>query len=253
MANTKAYIQSLQNKEGADVYPVTVADAVYVQTTEGSTTSQQKLSAKLKEMETNFTAGCNAIIDKIKSLGVTPSKTSPEGIAEAIGNLYSGITVTQEVSGRSVKATATNGNTSTTEVALGTDSGNHSMTLTPTGNNSVSFTFGEGYYYGGTVVADGSTAYAAGRASAAFTVRKLANNLSFKANGQNNTITIDGLGSTYTLWSNFFPMVDRVVTNDSGSQTTFTWGASGNQLSFYSDNVSTLSYVFASIWVIDQA
>lgn len=89
MANTKAYIQSLQNKDGADVYPVTVADAVYVQKSDGSTVTQTKLSAKLTEMEKNFTDGCNTIVSALTELGVTPEATTPTGIAAAIKKLYS--------------------------------------------------------------------------------------------------------------------------------------------------------------------
>lgn len=89
MANTKAYIQSLQNKDGADVYPVTVADAVYVQASDGSTITQTNLSAKLTEMEKNFTDGCNTIVSALTELGVTPEATTPAGIAAAIKKLYS--------------------------------------------------------------------------------------------------------------------------------------------------------------------
>lgn len=102
MANTKAYIQSLQNKDGADVYPVTVADAVYVQKSDGSTITQTKLSKKiteiestqsgfsstLSEMEKNFTDGCNTIVSALTGLGVTPEATTPAGIAAAIKKLY---------------------------------------------------------------------------------------------------------------------------------------------------------------------
>lgn len=95
MANTRAYIQSLQNKEGVDVYPVTVGDAVYIQTSDGSTVTQKKLTAalseidtKMSEMETNFTDGCNTIVSALKELGVTPSATTPEGIVTAIKEMY---------------------------------------------------------------------------------------------------------------------------------------------------------------------
>lgn len=88
MANTKAYIQSLQNKDGDDVYPVTVGDAVYIQTTSGDTVTQTKLSSKLKEMETNFTDGCSTIVSALTELGVTPEATTPAGIAAAIKKMY---------------------------------------------------------------------------------------------------------------------------------------------------------------------
>lgn len=86
----KAYIRELLDFDNSQTLPVTVADAVYVQKTDSSgTVTQQKLSAKLTEMESNFTDGCNTIINALKELGVTPSATTPEGIVAAIKQLYS--------------------------------------------------------------------------------------------------------------------------------------------------------------------
>lgn len=84
-----SYIQSLQNRDGDDIYPVTCGDAVFIQETEGSTIKQTKLSDKLTEMETSFTAGCNTIVAALTELGVTPEATTPEGIAAAIKQMYS--------------------------------------------------------------------------------------------------------------------------------------------------------------------
>lgn len=79
-----AYIQKLQDMDGNDIYPMTVADAVYVQTTSGSTVSQQKLTDKLADMENSFQVGCNTLVSKLEELGITPSSSSPTDIAEAI-------------------------------------------------------------------------------------------------------------------------------------------------------------------------
>lgn len=88
MADTSAYIQKLMDKEGNDIYPITTASAVYVQTTSGTTTSQQKLSDALSEMKTSFQAGCDTLVSKLTALGVTPASSSPSDIAAAIDTLY---------------------------------------------------------------------------------------------------------------------------------------------------------------------
>lgn len=86
-----AYIQGLVDKEGNSIYPPTVASAVYVQTKSGTTTSQQKLSDKLSDidstvtdMKTSFQDGVDTLVNKLKELGITPSENSPSGIAAAI-------------------------------------------------------------------------------------------------------------------------------------------------------------------------
>lgn len=89
-----AYIQGLVDKEGNSIYPPTVASAVYVQTKSGTTTSQQKLSDKLSDidstvtdMKTSFQDGVDTLVNKLKELGITPSENSPSGIAAAIQTL----------------------------------------------------------------------------------------------------------------------------------------------------------------------
>jgi hypothetical protein len=89
-----AYIQGLVDKEGNSIYPPTVASAVYVQTKSGTTTSQQKLSDKLSDidstvtdMKTSFQDGVDTLVNKLKELGITPSENSPSGIAVAIQTL----------------------------------------------------------------------------------------------------------------------------------------------------------------------
>lgn len=89
-----AYIQGLVDKEGNAIYPPTVASAVYVQTKSGTTTSQQKLSDKLSDidstvtdMKTSFQDGVDTLVNKLKELGITPSENSPSGIAAAIQTL----------------------------------------------------------------------------------------------------------------------------------------------------------------------
>lgn len=89
-----AYIQGLVDKEGNSIYPPTVASAVYVQTKSGTTTSQQKLSDKLSDidstvtdMKTSFQDGVDTLVSKLKELGITPSENSPSGIAAAIQTL----------------------------------------------------------------------------------------------------------------------------------------------------------------------
>lgn len=87
MADTSAYRQKLMDKEGNDVYPITTADAVFVQTSSGGTYSQKTLATKLSEMESSFQAGCNTLVNKLKSLGVTPASSSPSDIAAAMDTL----------------------------------------------------------------------------------------------------------------------------------------------------------------------
>ncbi len=88
MADTTAYVQKLMDKEGNEIYPITTASAVYVQTTSGTTTSQQKLSDALSEMKTSFQDGCDTLVSKLTALGVTPASSSPADIAAAIDTLY---------------------------------------------------------------------------------------------------------------------------------------------------------------------
>lgn len=87
MADTNAYIQKLMDKEGNDVYPITAASAVFVQTKNGDTITQTKLSDKLAAMESSFQAGCDTLVNKLKSLGVTPASSSPSDIAAAMDTL----------------------------------------------------------------------------------------------------------------------------------------------------------------------
>lgn len=87
MADTNAYIQKLMDKEGNDIYPITTASAVFVQTKDGDVVSQQTLSAKLSSMESSFQAGCDALVNKLKELGVTPASSSPTDIAAAMDTL----------------------------------------------------------------------------------------------------------------------------------------------------------------------
>lgn len=85
----KGYIFQMETRDGDDVYPVTKADAVYLQeTSSDGTTTQQKLSDKIEAMTSSFTAGCNTIVAALTELGVTPEATTPEGIAAAIQQMY---------------------------------------------------------------------------------------------------------------------------------------------------------------------
>lgn len=163
-----SYIQSLSNRDGDDIYPVTTAAAVYVQTQSSSGTyTQQSLDKKLEEMETNFTDGCSTIVTALKELGVTPENTTPAGIAAAIKQMYEdryaagqeSVTVTCTMEGRKATATTSTGKTATAEAPLGTGNGILDMTLTPEGATTVTEYLSEGYYYGGTIVADGTDAF----------------------------------------------------------------------------------------------
>lgn len=87
MADTNAYIQKLMDKEGNDVYPITTASAVFVQTKSGDVISQQTLENKLASMESSFQAGCDTLVNKLKALGVTPASSSPSDIAAAMDTL----------------------------------------------------------------------------------------------------------------------------------------------------------------------
>ncbi len=78
------YIKQLKNENGDCVYPLTKAEAVYIQKTDGTTVKQQKLDDKLAEMESSFQAGCDTLVNKLKELGITPSSSSPTDIAAAI-------------------------------------------------------------------------------------------------------------------------------------------------------------------------
>lgn len=78
MAETKAYIQELADKDGNKVYPVTKAEAVYMP--DNATT----LDKQIESMQQSFQDGVDTLVNKLKSLGVTPEENSPAGIAAAI-------------------------------------------------------------------------------------------------------------------------------------------------------------------------
>lgn len=78
MAETKAYIQELADKDGNKVYPVTKAEAVYMN--DNATT----LDKQIESMQQSFQDGVDTLVNKLKSLGVTPEENSPAGIAAAI-------------------------------------------------------------------------------------------------------------------------------------------------------------------------
>lgn len=78
MAETKAYIQELADKDGNKVYPVTKAEAVYMK--DNATT----LDKQIETMQQSFQDGVDTLVNKLKSLGVTPEENSPAGIAAAI-------------------------------------------------------------------------------------------------------------------------------------------------------------------------
>lgn len=78
MAETKAYIQELADKDGNKVYPVTKAEAVYM--ADNATT----LDKQIENMQQSFQDGVDTLVNKLKSLGVTPEENSPAGIAAAI-------------------------------------------------------------------------------------------------------------------------------------------------------------------------
>ncbi len=78
MAETKAYIQELADKDGNKVYPVTKAEAVYMP--DNATT----LDKQIENMQQSFQDGVDTLVNKLKSLGVTPEENSPAGIAAAI-------------------------------------------------------------------------------------------------------------------------------------------------------------------------
>ena len=78
MAETKAYIQELADKDGNKVYPITKAEAVYM--ADNATT----LDKQIENMQQSFQDGVDTLVNKLKSLGVTPEENSPAGIAVAI-------------------------------------------------------------------------------------------------------------------------------------------------------------------------
>lgn len=78
MAETKAYIQELADKDGNKVYPITKAEAVYMP--DNVTT----LDKQIENMQQSFQDGVDTLVNKLKSLGVTPEENSPAGIAAAI-------------------------------------------------------------------------------------------------------------------------------------------------------------------------
>jgi hypothetical protein len=74
----KAYIQDLTDKDGNKVYPITKAEAVYM--SDNATT----LDKQIETMQRSFQDGVDTLVNKLKSLGVTPEENSPAGIAAAI-------------------------------------------------------------------------------------------------------------------------------------------------------------------------
>lgn len=74
----KAYIQDLTDKDGNKVYPITKAEAVYM--ADNATT----LDKQIETMQQSFQDGVDTLVNKLKSLGVTPEENSPAGIAAAI-------------------------------------------------------------------------------------------------------------------------------------------------------------------------
>lgn len=196
MAET-AYIQSINDRDGNSVYPVTVSDAVYfVNKDEKGTVTQQTLTDKISKMQSSFQDGVDTIVARLTALGVTPEASTPEGIAAAIEKMYTdryndgvtyadnrvntnsanykggytagqdSVTVTCTMSGRTATAKTSTGKTATASAALGTNSGTLTATLTPTGNNTATKTYAAGWYNAGTVTAAGGTAYAAGKKGA---------------------------------------------------------------------------------------
>lgn len=162
-----SYIQSLKNQDGDNVYPVTVADGVYLQETQSDgTIQQQTLTQKFAAMTKSFQDGVNTIVAKITSLGVTPKETTPEGVAEAVDSLYKGVTVSQTVHENIVTATATNGNTSLATIPLGNGDGNLSLDLSAEGAENTDYDMGAGYYNAGTISVNGLASYTAGYAKA---------------------------------------------------------------------------------------
>lgn len=75
---TKAYIQELADKDGNKIYPVTKAEATYM--SDNKTTVEQKVT----DMQQSFQDGVDTLVNKLKSLGVTPEENSPAGIAAAL-------------------------------------------------------------------------------------------------------------------------------------------------------------------------
>ena len=72
MAETKAYIQELADKDGNKVYPVTKAEAVYMP--DNATT----LDKQIENMRQSFQDGVVTLVNKLKSFGVTSEENSPE-------------------------------------------------------------------------------------------------------------------------------------------------------------------------------
>lgn len=259
-----AYIQALQNRDGEDVYPVTTAAAVYLQTTgDDGSISQQPMDKLIASMKTSFQAGVDTIVSKLKSLGVTPSASTPDGIVSAIETMNSdrytagqnSVTVSQAVSGRTVTATLSNGKTASSSVALGTNSGNGTATLTPTGNNTTSKSYAAGYYDAFTVTANGATAYKAGHNSATLSVKKVVSAGYFYMNGQTTNYKIRGLSTGYTLWKNIFPVVVHADTDSAsnGTDIQFTWEDSTHTMRGYCTDTDALIRVKVDIYTIDIA
>lgn len=162
-----SYIQSLKNQDGDNVYPVTVADGVYLQETQSDgTIQQQTLTQKFAAMTKSFQDGVNTIVAKITSLGVTPKETTPEGVAEAVDSLYKGVTVSQTVHENIVTAIATNGNTSIATVPLGNGDGNLTLDLSAETAENTDYEMGAGYYDAGVISVSGLASYKAGYAYA---------------------------------------------------------------------------------------
>lgn len=94
------------------------------------------------------------------------------------------VTLSSSVSGRTVTTKASNGKTSSGSVALGTNSGSLTFTLTTSGNGSATKSLSAGYYNAGTITAKGSNA---------ISVSLVWSNTGIYQNTPNYTITGNGI------------------------------------------------------------
>lgn len=143
-----AYEKNLTDKDGNDVYPITKAEAVYMD--DNKTT----VLDKIKSMISSFQAGVDGIYNAITAQGTTPASKSQSDVQTAIGTLstnrynagVSSVTLnTPSVSGRAVTVTASNGKSTTGYVA---DKGQYYSSSNNVGEAGTYFhaTFPEGYY-----------------------------------------------------------------------------------------------------------
>lgn len=133
------------------------------------------------------------------------------------------VTLVSEADGRTVTATASNGKTSSASIALGTDNGNHTFTLTPTdGTITVTKDLVAGYYEAGTITADGATAYEAG-----VTAGKQALSGSVSCTGSYSGVEEDGkkavLSVSFTATAKLSGGVLTVSCSSSGKATAYSW------------------------------